>query len=157
MLKDNYIIKTADTNTSQNSGSGGFLSNFSTSGHKMMAVGSLVGLGLLINKTVKNIKNDNTRKRLLAELQTSDPVLSQVDPDQLLEWYATIYHFAPNFSLDKAAVREVLQNFARFGRVDVNTLKMLADTEKSSQQAADVGHSWGDMLSGLAKTITLGS
>lgn len=133
-----------------------FLGNFSTSTKQLMAVGSLVGAGMLINKTVNTILNDARRKRIVTELYNNDPVLSQLPQDQILEWYATIYNFAPQFSLDKSAVREVLQNFARFGRVDVNTLKMLADTEKSTQQAAAASKSWGDVFGGLAKSLTLG-
>lgn len=61
-----------------------------------------------------------------------------------MEWYATIVHFAPTVSLDKNAVREILQGFARFGRVDLQTLKLLADTEKS--MASDNSVPWGSVL-----------
>lgn len=138
------------------SGLNKFLGNFSTSTSKMLAVGSLVCGGMALSKAIREVKNDMRRKRIITELHTNDPVLSQLPPEQILEWYATIYNFAPHFSLDKSAVREVLQNFARFGRVDVNTLKMLADTEKSTQQADAASKSWGDVFGGLAKSLTLG-
>lgn len=139
------------------SGINKFLGNFSTSTSKMLAVGSLVMGGAAIAKAIKEVNNDVRRKRLITELHTTDPVLSELPPEQILEWYATIYNFAPHFSLDKSAVKEVLQNFARFGRVDVNTLKMLADTEKSTQQAAQASKSWGDIFTNLGKAVSLGS
>lgn len=139
------------------SGLNKLLGTFSTSTSKMLAVGSLVMGGAAIAKAVKEVKNDMRRKRLITELHTTDPVLSELPPEQILEWYATIYNFAPHFSLDKSAVKEVLQNFARFGRVDVNTLKMLADTEKSTQQAAAASKSWGDIFTNLGKAVSLGS
>lgn len=133
------------------------LGTFGTSTAKVLAVGSLVGGGMAIAKSIKEVQNDMRRKRLITELHQNDPVLAEIPPQQILEWYATIYHFAPHFSLDRSAVREVLQNFARFGRVDVNTLKMLADTEKSTQAAAADSKSWGDVFTGLAKSLTIGS
>lgn len=129
---------------------------FSISPQKVIAVGSIVAGGVTLHKAYKAIQNDAQRKTLLNDLHLNDPVLRQVPEEQLLEWYATIYHFAPKFSLDKSAVREVLQNFARFGRVDVNTLKMLADTEKATQQAIAAGKSWGSILGELAKAVSIG-
>lgn len=122
---------------------------------------ALIGAGSIIHKAYTAIKNDVTRKNLINDLHLNDAVLSQVPEEHLLEWYATIYHFAPNFSLDKQAVREVLQNFARFGKVDVNTLKMLADTEKATSQAAKAEgrseSSWGSLLTDVAKSVAFSS
>ena len=62
-------------------------------------------------------------------------MLKEVDRERLLEWYATIYHYAPKMSLDKVTVRELLQQFARFGRIDLQTLKTMAETEKALSQS----------------------
>lgn len=140
-----------------NTGLNKFLGVFGTSTAKILSVGSLVLASSALIKSIKEVQNDSRRKQLITELHHNDPVLSKIPEDQVLEWYATIYHFAPHFSLDRSAVREVLQNFARFGRVDVNTLKMLADTEKSTQAAASDNKSWGDVFAGLAKSLTAGS
>lgn len=118
----------------------------------------LGGLALsmnLIYNTVKSFRNDAQRRNLIEDLYRSDPVLSQLDHDQVVEWYAAIVHFAPHFSLDKAAVKEVLENFARFGRVDVNTLKMLAETEKATAGAQkDSGTSnWQSSILNVGKMI----
>ena len=123
-----------------------------------VAVGSIGIIGttaFALAKGIQTIRRDMTRKRLIEELGRTDPVLSRVEPEQLMEWYAAIYHLAPTISLDKSSVREILQNFARFGRVDVNTLKMLADTEKSVSDAKAKSYPWGNVLSNLATSASL--
>ncbi len=118
-------------------------------------IGMLGTTAFALAQACKYITHDVKRKRLIEELGRTDPVLSRVEPDQLMEWYATIYHLAPTVSLDKSAVREILQNFARFGRVDVNTLKMLADTEKATSGSGGSMQSWGNTLSALAASSKL--
>lgn len=110
----------------------------------LSVVGAIVTGGLVISKVINKIKNDIRRKSLLEDLRLNDPLLRDIDKAQLMEWYATIVHFAPTVSLDKNAVREILQGFARFGRVDLQTLKMLADTEKS--MATENTVPWGSVL-----------
>ena len=110
----------------------------------LSVVGAIVTGGLVIGKVINKIKNDIRRKSLLEDLRLNDPLLRDIDKAQLMEWYATIVHFAPTVSLDTNAVREILQGFARFGRVDLQTLKMLADTEKS--MATENTVPWGSVL-----------
>lgn len=111
---------------------------------KIPIAGALISGGIILGKALNSIKNDIRRKSLLEDLYLNDPLLHEIDKAQLMEWYATIVHFAPTVSLDKNAVREVLHGFARFGRVDLQTLKMLADTEKSMTAGDSV--SWGSVL-----------
>lgn len=134
-----------------------FFNRFGTSMAGVLGINALVQGGLAIAKQIKEVRNDMKCRMIIEDLSKTDPVLSKIDHDQLMEWFATIHHFAPKFSQDKSAVREVLQNFARFGRVDVNTLKMLADTEKSTQDAASKSKSWGDVFTGLANSLAMGS
>jgi len=134
---------------------GDLLKTLDINSGKLLAGTTLVLGGMAINKAYNQIKNDATRRTIISDLHLNDPVLSKVPDEQLLEWYATIYHFAPKFSLDKNAVREVLQGFARFGRVDVNTLKMLAETEKAVVQADKETKTWGSLFGDLAKTIAI--
>lgn len=110
----------------------------------LSVVGAIVTGGLVIGKVINKIKNDIRRKSLLEDLRLNDQLLRDIDKAQLMEWYATIVHFAPTVSLDKNAVREILQGFARFGRIDLQTLKMLADTEKS--MATENTVPWGSVL-----------
>lgn len=100
------------------------------------AIGAGVGFGVLTAYTFKRakdkIQNDTRRKSMLSNLMETDPIIGQADKQQVLEYYATIFHVAPKISLDKNAVRELLQAFIKFGRVDMATLKMLADTESKA-------------------------
>ena len=124
------------------------LNSFEVAPSKFFAGATLAAAGNAMYKAYEKIKNDTVRKNLINDLHLNDPVLKNVPEEQLLEWYATIYHFAPKYSLDKTAVREVLQNFARFGRVDANTLKMLAETEKAMNSSDS--SSFGALLGNIA-------
>ena len=101
--------------------------------------------GVLIKKMIDNIKNDSNKKRIIEDLALNDPVLKEVEKSTLLEWYATLCHYAPTLCTDKQTVGEVLRNFARFGKIDINTLKMLADTEKSISSARDNDTKFNDL------------
>lgn len=91
-----------------------------------------VGLSAnIIRNIINKIQNDVRRKEIIEDLAAHDPVLSKVDKDQLKEWYATMYYYAPSMTVDKNTVREVLTGFARFGKIDIQTLKMLAETERT--------------------------
>ena len=111
---------------------------------KIPIAGALISGGIILGKALNSIKNDIRRKSLIEDLYLNDPLLHEIDKAQLMEWYATIVHFAPTVSLDKNAVREVMHGFARFGRVDLQTLKMLADTEKNMSTESTIP--WGSVL-----------
>lgn len=87
-------------------------------------------LGVLYDK----LKGDNRRKAIFESL-CWDPMFKDMDKSQLLQWYTTIYHYAPRTSLDKVATKELLRQFMTFGRVDLQTLKTLAETEKAMAEA----------------------
>lgn len=127
----------------QNAANQGYI-KYNTPLSGLSVAGAVVTGGLVIGKVINKIKNDIRRKSLLEDLHLNDPLLRDIDKAQLMEWYATIVHFAPTVSLDKNAVREILQGFARFGRVDLQTLKLLADTEKS--MTTDNTVPWGSVL-----------
>ena len=110
-----------------------------------IGVGLTLG-GVLIKKLIDNIRNDSNKKRIIEDLALNDPVLNEIDKPTLLEWYATICHYAPTLCTDKQTVSEILHNFARFGKVDMSTLKMLADTEKSLSASRDDGVGFKDLL-----------
>ncbi|MFP4019425.1 MAG: hypothetical protein ACLFUH_09270 [Bacteroidales bacterium] len=107
------------------------------------AAGGFAAGTYAFDRLKKKIQNEPRRKAILEDLQMNDPVISEEDPEKVLEYYATIYNFAPDLTLDKSAVKELLQHFVRFGRVDLQTLKTLADTEKSIKQSKDSRFSFG--------------
>jgi len=98
------------------------------------AVGATALAGVGLDKFIRKIRNDSRRKYLIEKLMRHDPIISDADSDEVMRYYATLYRIAPELSLDENAVKELLQSFIKFGRVDMATLKMLADTEKSLKQ-----------------------
>jgi len=85
---------------------------------------------MAINRLKKKIQNDTRRKALIEDLYMNDPIIKDAEREDVLQYYATIYSVAPSVSLDKNVVRELLQNFVKFGRVDIQTIKTLAETEE---------------------------
>lgn len=77
----------------------------------------------------RQIQNDIRRKAIVEDLANYDPILKNVDKAKIKEWYATMMYYAPVMSADKQTAREVLTGFSRFDKVDLKTLKELADTE----------------------------
>ena len=97
---------------------------------------AVVAGGYIIKQILDKMKNDVRKTRIIEDIALNDPMLKTVDKRQLYHWYATICYYAPSLANDKLTVTEVLQNFARFGKVDFNTIKMLVDTEKSVSDTA---------------------
>lgn len=91
----------------------------------------IVLTGAVIKQIIDKINNDANKKRIIEDIALNDPTLKSIDKKKLMEWYATINYYAPTLANDKHTVSEVLRQFAMFGKIDINTLKMLADTEKS--------------------------
>ena len=106
--------------------------NFMETARNLSAIATLatVGTGMLMSLKRK-IQNDLKRKTLVEDLIKSDPVIGAADKDKVLEYYATIFHIAPHISADKNIVRDLLRNFLTFNKVDLNSIKMLSDAEKS--------------------------
>ena len=127
-----------------------FMDTVNTIGAVGKAVGVLSMGAMVTKQVIDKLNNDTRRKALIEDLSNNDPLLRQVDKKQLLEWYATIYHYGPKVSLDKTTVRELLQSFSRFGKVDMQSIKLIADTEKALTDADDksggLTSGWGSFL-----------
>lgn len=111
-----------------------FLSHPQYMKNTALAVSTFAGISALsanvLSTIYRKIDNDTRRKAVIEDLAAHDPVLSQQDSDKLKEWYATMHYYAPSLTQDKATVREILTGFARFGKVDPQTIKLLVDTEE---------------------------
>lgn len=94
-----------------------------------LAVGGALLSANVLKSIYNKISNDLRRKSIIEDLASHDPMLNRIDREQLKEWYATMYYYAPTLTADKATVREVLCGFAQFGKVDLKTLQLLAETE----------------------------
>lgn len=119
---------------------------WATVGRVSSVAGLLIAGSTVLKKYYDKISNDVQRKSMLEDLCMHDPIIRGLDRKQVLEWYASIMHFAPTASKDKSLVRETLQSFARFGKPDLATLKMLAETEKAMDSGSSM-RSWGDLIS----------
>ena len=100
-----------------------------TSFHPRFHLAALGAIGLGLH--LKKIQNSIRHKAIVEDLMTTDPIIKQAPREQVLEAYATIYHLAPRIALEKQIVRELLQQVVKFGRLDMQTVKMITDTEKT--------------------------
>ena len=149
------MIYNPKTGIKKQAGAGELAKNLITAGDTAKAVMSIGGLlfgagGLAMKRIFDKINNDTRRKALIEDLANNDPLLKDIDKATVMQWYASIYRVAPSLSMDKSTVREVLHTFARFGRVDMQTLKMLSETEKNISSQG-VGNSWSGILTGAVR------
>lgn len=97
---------------------------------KMLPVAGMTALAShSIKSILRKIQNDIRRKALIEDLMSHDPIIKEAPKEEVLEYYATIYNLAPTVSLEKPVVRELLQHFVKFGRIDLSTIKTLTETE----------------------------
>jgi hypothetical protein len=98
----------------------------------LLTVGGMAATAVMAGKSIVNkLNNDTRRKALIEDLARNDSILRQVPKDKLIAWYGVIYQYGPQTSLNKEVTKDLLHTFARFGRVDMPTLKTLAETEKA--------------------------
>jgi hypothetical protein len=95
---------------------------------------SIVGLlGDLLSKTVQapsQMMQNRAQKSVFDALREKDEVLSQADPQQLLESYHTMTRFAPTLATDMNAVKTFLRESVLYGTgPNVISIKQLADAE----------------------------
>lgn len=115
---------------------------------------NLSGLGLVAatavtgSTIISRLNNDSRRKAIIEDLARNDMLLRQVPKDQLISWYGVICQYGPKTSLNKEVTKELLHTFARFGKIDMPTLKTIADTEKSLASATELsmGRMFGNWL-----------
>lgn len=85
--------------------------------------------GSILKSTYDSIRRDNKAKQVFESL-SNDPQLTKIDKGTLAEWFAAIYHYSPTAATDKATAKELMHQFAMFGKVDIQTLKTLAEIEE---------------------------
>ena len=115
---------------------------------KSMATGATGEIGKTIagglGKTVKDIMDRSKqvsyysprRQAILNSLRSEDEILGKLPEEKAREYYHTMSKIAPTLSVDKNAVKSFLRAAATSeGGIDWNTIKSLADTEKSMLQA----------------------
>lgn len=102
------------------------------SGLKSIAsAGTALGAaGVMANKFIGSMNLSMTQSNLIKKLMQTDPIISAANKDQVLSFYKTICNMAPKVSTDENVVKDLLLNFIKFGRIDMQSLKLLVETEK---------------------------
>lgn len=139
------LQKTAAMQTGQFSALANNIKDVTAITTPLLGVAALTTFG--IKAILNKIQNDTRRKALIEDLLSNDPIIKEADKTKTLEYYATIYNIAPTVSLEKPVVRELLQHFVKFGRIDLATIKTLSETEEKTNSAQRGGTSIKDMLS----------
>ena len=106
--------------------------------------------GGLLKSTYDAIRRNQKAKQVF-ESVSNDPQLAKIDKGTLLEWYASIYHYSPTAATDKSTVKELLKQFATFGKVDLQTLKTLAEMEDKSTSAKKNNSAFGGVDTHLSR------
>lgn len=103
---------------------------FEVNGKTVAVATGVILSSYVIKSLISKVLNNAHCKAIIDDMKMNDPVLKNVDKATLLEWYATIYHFSPSYAKDKNAVRAMMLEFARHGKIDVAMLKTLTGMEK---------------------------
>lgn len=104
---------------------------------QIAGLGAVTSLGLAA--IMRKIQNSTRHRAIIEDLIQNDPIIKQGDTQDVLQIYAMIYNMAPNLAKEKPAVREILQNYVRIGRMDMQTIKTLIDTEEKLSKVDGAG------------------
>jgi len=74
--------------------------------------------------------------QIFNQIVQQDPILSEADPEVLRQSFATMARFAPTLASDPYAAQSFLREAVTTGGgINYNTIKLLAEAERASQQA----------------------
>ena len=69
------------------------------------------------------------------QVRSTDPILSEADPEVVQQSFSTMARFAPTLASDPYAVQSFLREAVTSGGgINYNTLKLLAEAERAAQQ-----------------------
>jgi hypothetical protein len=92
--------------------------------------------GVAQNKTITERLKNQQREVLLQDLLSSDPFISEADPQAVANGYLTIMQVAPEVSTNKEVVRAVLRQLIHTGALSTFDASSLADLEKTIRETA---------------------
>jgi len=84
---------------------------------------------------VESALGDSQHLALLQNLMTTDDVLSEADPDQVVSAFNTIRQTAPHLAKDVNVMRVALRSAVQHEGIDPFTIKGIAETETARQKA----------------------
>lgn len=130
------FVKNADFGESVVSGFGGGIGGGAAKAG-IQAIGNLIGG--VTHKIHERLFLDRKRRDLLDEITANDFVVSTFEresPGSAEKAYSTLAKVAPTLSMDPNVVTSFLRNAAQSGGpLDFQTVKLLADAEKSLKQS----------------------
>ena len=95
-----------------------------------LMAGTYIG-GMGLKMMYDKFKQDRQAVKVLEDLMHSDPIISKEDPETVKQYAATVFRVAPSISHDKNVMKNLLQNFIKFGTVDMKTIETLAGIQKT--------------------------
>lgn len=91
-------------------------------------------LGRYAHSALKRSLQGREHRRVFEQVTAIDPILAEADPGMLQQSYKTMTRFAPTLATDPFAVQSFLREAVTSGGgINYNTLKLLADAERSTQ------------------------
>ena len=97
---------------------------------KPSVAGAFVG-GIGLKMLYDRLQNDKRAKTVIEDLMRTDPIISKEDPETVKQYAATVFNLAPSICRDKNVMKSILQNFIKFGTVDMKTVETLAGIQKT--------------------------
>ena len=92
-----YVMKTAEEKMVKHGGFG--IDSLASAAKAVGSIAPLLNAGIVggyaLRQLIARLQNDTRRKAIIEDLSATDSMLKEVDRERLLEWYATIYHYAP--------------------------------------------------------------
>lgn len=110
--------------------------NIELIGKALSAGATVYGAARAATNYVKDMGVSTTQQQVITKLLNTDPILKNADRESVLSYYKTICNMAPKVSQDENVVKDLLHNFVKFGRIDLQSLKLLTDTEKAYSDTA---------------------
>lgn len=92
-------------------------------------------LGHYAHSGLKRLWRGRQQRQVFDQVTATDPVLADADPAMLQQSYATMARFAPTLASDPYAAQSFLREAVTTGGgINYNTLKLLAEAERATQQ-----------------------
>ena len=101
--------------------------------------------GIALKNSLRELSRSPKCRQIFDSL-ANDPQFKDVDKNTLAEWYATIRHYAPSAAEDRQTAFNLLKQFATFGTIDIQTVKMLSEIEKNHTTADKNLAHWLDWM-----------
>ena len=115
--------------------------------------GGLMGLGAITQSVVSSVLAKRKAIEIAKELKKSDPVIAQMNEDELTEYVDYLMNVAPNVLSHPAALKTVLRQVATYGGIDPQTIKLFLEMEENAGRDLKKHLAAGNILMTLGGTL----